>query len=157
MVTSYPRMRTCAKNISLQKLSPKCVQKKNLPGPVGPVSTGPLFGGKGMNIQYNHALNCLFRVYAIHLLPRRGRRVLTFALVAAKEPLPTLFKGPIIPRHAGFAFPERSFGESKPVLCSAQSHWFTGRFCTTTKVKMFCFATQIFSVSCFVSGVPPCT
>ena len=58
-----------------------------LTGPLGPVSTGPLFGGKVMNIRFNHALNCLFRAHAINLRRRRGRHVVKFALMAAKEPL----------------------------------------------------------------------
>ena len=44
-------------------------------------------------------------------------------LIAAKESLPTLSDEPYHCK-AGFAFSERSFGKSKPVLCFAQSHWF---------------------------------
>ena len=66
-------------------------------------------------------LNCLLRANAISLLPRRGRHVLKFALIAANEALPTLSDEP----KASFAFPKRSFGKSKPILCSAQSHWFS--------------------------------
>ena len=42
---------------------------------VGPVSTGPLFAGKVMNIQLHHAINTLLRAHAINLRRRRGRRV----------------------------------------------------------------------------------
>ena len=45
-------------------------------------------------------------------------------MMATKESLPTLSDEPHHPK-AGFAFPKRSFGKSKPVLCSAQSHWFS--------------------------------
>ena len=40
-----------------------------------------------------------------------------------KAPLPSL---PDEPHHPGrnFIFPKKSFGKSKPVLCSAQSQWF---------------------------------
>ena len=50
--------------------------------------------------------------------------MLKFALMAAKEPLPTLSKEPHHPK-ARFEILERSLGESKAVLCSAQSHWFS--------------------------------
>ena len=89
-------------------------------GTVGPVSTGPLFGRKIMNIQYNEALNCLFRAHVINLLPRGGRHVLNIALMATKESLPTLSVQPHHPK-AGFAFPKRSFGKPKLVFCSVQS------------------------------------
>ena len=118
----------------------------------------------------NHTLNFLFRTHARnqsatyifnigmaprgYLLPRHDKQVLKFVLIAAKEPLPTVSDEPHHPR-TGFASPKRSFGKSKLVLCFAQVIGsVAGRFCTTKKVKMLYFAT-IFSVSCFVSAVPP--
>ena len=49
-------------------------------GPVGSVSTGPLFVGKVMKVQYHQPRhNCLFRAYAVHLLHKRGRHSLAEA------------------------------------------------------------------------------
>ena len=119
----------------------------------------------------NHTLNCLFCTHTCnqsatyisnigvapqgYLLPRHDKQVLKFVLMAAKEPLPTLSDEPHHPK-TGFASPKRSFRKSKPVLCFAQSHWFsTWLFLHYKQGQDVVFCHTIFSVSCFVSAVPP--
>ena len=69
-------------------------------------------------------MNYLLDVHAINLLPTRRRQMVKFALMVAKESLPKLSDQPHHPK-ARFAFPKQSFEKSKPVLCFAQSHWFS--------------------------------
>ena len=45
-------------------------------------------------------------------------------MAAASKALPSLPDEPHHPK-SDFAFPKRTFGKSKPVLCSAQSQWFS--------------------------------
>ena len=95
----------------------------------------------------SHALNCLFRVHAINLLPRRGRHVLKFALMVAKESLTTLSDQPHHPK-ARFAFLKRSFGKSKPVLYYAQSRWLSScpfLHCTGQRRSRCCVLLHEFS------------
>ena len=49
--------------------------------------------------------------------------MLKLALMAVKESVLMLSDEPHYPK-TGFAIPKQSFRKSKPVLCSAQSHWF---------------------------------
>ena len=92
-------------------------------GPVGPVLTGPLFRRKVMNIQKQPRTSLLVCANAVSLLRRCEICVLKLALIAANESLPTLSDEPYHHK-AGYSFSKRSFGKSKPVLCSAQNHWF---------------------------------
>ena len=99
-----------------------------------------------MNIQQPHT--CFFHAHSINLLPGRSRHVFKFALMAAKELYRQSLVSPIILMQ-GLHYPNN---------CSGNQNWCGALlrvngsvaycFCTTTKVKMLCFATSIFSVSC---------
>ena len=62
---------------------------------------------------------------------------------------------PIIPRQ-GLHFPnDRSENRNRCYALRRVIGSVAARLCDTTMVKMLCFPIQIFSVSCFVSGVTP--
>ena len=118
-------------------------------GPVGPVSTGPLF-------VWNHLIAGFARTQSICYL------------VVADTCWSSLWwqrrslyrrspKSPIIARQ-GLHFPnDRSWNQNECCALRRVIGSIAGRFCTMTKFKMLCFATRIFSVSCFVSGASPQT
>ena len=125
----------------LTKATLKCHHMAVATSPVGPVSTGPLFRRKVMNIQHNHALNCLFRAHTSNLLPACSRHVFKFALMAVKELYQRSLLSPIILRKTLHYPTNRSGNQNRCCALPRVIGSVAGCFCTTTKVKMSCFTT----------------
>ena len=102
-------------------------------------------------------LNCLFRISTINLLPRGGGHMLKFALMETNEPLSMISDEPHNPKTGKHFLSNRSGNENQCCSLLRVIGSVAGHFCTTTKVKVLCFATRNFAVSYLVSGVPPCT
>ena len=86
-------------------------------GPVGPVLTGPLSGAPKILLLRDASRVQLSSSRTCELSSSRA-----MAESSLKASLPSLPDKPHHPKE--FAFPKRTFGKSKPVLCSAKSQWF---------------------------------